>query len=316
MYPPDAEEFGTPVLVWTGPELLAPLWCDDLTWVVPETGAVIKPSRGFPKFLGRMVSRLEPACSRCTCTMPSCALPSDVTVFSGIMCGEEPAEARTSFAPPPGWDGACVSPGLVAPEQLGSFSIGPTREEPCVPVVEAPPVPRDFIVNEVAIACPGEVYPDLCALDDQLCLLYQPRKHLPAPWRQCVLVEGADRACEAPAAPHDPWPRFSEKLSGFYKEVRDTRRCTPCDCEPIEPSRCEALVSVYEDRACSEVPVDSARVAEDTICHDPGSGRGLGSLSATWVVNEPGSCTPTGGTLDGTLEHEGPVTICCLPEGR
>lgn len=308
------EDFHAPVLVWTGPELLAPSSCEDLAWIVPGKDAVIRPSSGEPKFLGRTAPRIDPACPKCKCTEPSCVLPAEVTVYSGFMCAEGAGETRTSFALHPGWDGACVSPGSVASGQIGSLSIGPVREVPCVPIVEEQPVPRDFVVDDVAISCEGRVRNKLCDLPGQVCLLYQPRERLPAPWRQCVYVEGVDRDCEPPAPAGSPWPTFSEKLPGFYSEIRAPRECVPCDCKPPEASRCEAWVSAYEDRTCTDGLV-SIGVAQIPVCVGPDPDVAFGSLSATWLVNEPGRCTPVGGTPDRTAESDVPVTICCLPAG-
>lgn len=309
MYLPDMAAFGKVLLVWTGPERLAPSSCEELAWSAPGT-AVIRPSQGVPGLLGRTASSHDAQCPKCACTAPSCALPSGVTAFSGSTCSSGAAGVQTPFSPPPGWDGSCVSPGLVVPEQFASFSIGPAGEVPCEPQVEEPAPPGDGAQDEVAIGCGSEMVDDVCALDNQICLLYQPRKYLPEPWRQCIVVEGGDRPCEAPAAEGDPWPRFSEKLPGFYRPSNGTRACKPCTCKMTEPSRCEALVSVYEDRACSD------RLAEVTtaaggFCIAPDPDSALGSLSATWLVNEPGRCTPEG----GALERDEPITICCLPRG-
>ncbi|WP_437619012.1 hypothetical protein [Sorangium sp. So ce1151] len=313
VYPPGGK-FGEPMLVWTGPKTLAPS-CEDLTWVVPGTDEIIRPSSGTPKLLGRALPRVELHCPTCACTVPSCALPSDVTAVSLAMCGDGPAETRTPFAAPPGWDGACVSPGWGPPEQLGSLLIGSIIERPCEPVVEESPVPRDAVAGEVAIACPSRVSTTLCAQMGQTCLVYQQQNSLPEAWRQCVSIEGLDTACEAPAAAGDPWPRFSEKLAVFSKGVEDTRACTPCTCKPPATSRCEAFMSAYMDSACSDWLVGIS-VTTQEVCVDPGPAPMIGSLSATWIVNEPGRCTPEGGVPDGAREPEEPVTICCLPRER
>ncbi|MGK4003332.1 hypothetical protein WMF31_11955 [Sorangium sp. So ce1036] len=310
--PPD--DFRPPELVWTGPDLFAPS-CDDLVWAVPGTsGEVVRLVDGSAVFKGRTPSRNDHDCPTCACTPPSCALPSEVTATS-LACGEVPEETRTPFAPPPGWDGACISPGRVEPEQLGSFAIGPTRVQPCMPVTEEAPVPRDALTVEVAVACRGDRVPNLCALPSQICMLYQQQDHLPEGWRYCVRKSGAEVQCEPPAEPGSPWPTYSEKLGVFYTAVNDTRACAPCTCKPPEASRCEAFVWAYEDHACSD-PLVGISVFQTGICVSPEPGSTLGSLSATWIVNEPGSCTPEGGSPVGELDGEGAETICCLPRGR
>ncbi|WP_437574056.1 hypothetical protein [Sorangium sp. So ce887] len=304
--------FDEPMLVWTGLEMLAPS-CDDLVWAIPGTNEVIRIADRPPAFVGRTPPGEAPSCPVCACTAPSCALPSDVTTSSLRLCEGENAGTRTPFAPPPGWDGSCVSPGWVPSELLGSLYLGSTTEQPCAPVVEESPAPPDALTGEVAIACSGKVSSTLCAQDGQRCMLYQQQDHLPEGWRHCILADGDDRECQAPVAAGDPWPRFSEKLGVFYTEVDDTRGCTPCTCKPPETHRCEADLSAYEDRACSDFLVVGRMTTQRAICVDPGSTRTLGSLSATWIVNEPGRCTPEGGAPVGEIDARGPKTICCLP---
>ncbi|WP_437477718.1 hypothetical protein WME75_28840 [Sorangium sp. So ce1014] len=313
--PEPPEGISAPVLVWSGPEVLAPS-CDDLVWTVPgTTGEVVRLGHEPAVFRGWALPSEGHGCPACACTPPSCALPSEVTASSLFMCGEGPEETRTPFAPPPGWDGACVSPGWVGPDQLGSLAIGPTRAQPCAPVVEEAPVPRDAPVVAAAVACTSRLVADLCALPGQFCMLYQQQDHLPEGWRHCVRAPGENVPCEAAAEPGNPWPTYSEKLGVFYTEANETRDCTPCSCKPPETSRCEAFVSAYKDGACSDILVGIS-VPESGTCVDPAPGYTLGSLSATWIVNEPGRCMPEGGTPVDEPEGEGAETICCLPRER
>ncbi|WP_437605729.1 hypothetical protein WMF20_32215 [Sorangium sp. So ce834] len=314
--PEAPESMPAPELVWTGAEPLEPS-CDDLVWAVPGTaGEVVQLAFEPAKFRGRTLPSDRHECPTCACSSPSCALPSDVSASSLYMCGEGPEETWTSFAPPEGWDGACVSPGWVGPDQLGSLAIGPTREVPCAPVVEEAPVPRDALAVEVAVACRSRLVHDLCALPGQLCMIYQQQDHLPEGWRHCRRLPGEDVPCEAPAEPGNPWPTYSEKLGVFYTEVNDTRDCTPCTCKAVEEGRCEARVSAYQDRVCGAPLVSAILVTAGGICHDPVPGSALGSLSAAWLVNEPGRCVPEGGMGVGELKGEGAQTICCLPSER
>ncbi|KYG11384.1 hypothetical protein BE21_57615 [Sorangium cellulosum] len=80
---------------------------------------------------------------------------------------------------------------------------------------------------------------------------------------------------------------------------------------PDAKSLCYATLSVYEDRACGasrRIGAQRVYLGEEGACLPAGEGLGLGSLSAEWDLNQPGSCTPVGGG--------GPnkVTLCCLPE--
>jgi hypothetical protein len=72
-------------------------------------------------------------------------------------------------------------------------------------------------------------------------------------------------------------------------------------------------VTLYEDASCSEVNVTS-RVTTLDVCLDPGLGPAMRSLGASWVVNEPGACTPEGGGTSRPPALIGTTTLCCLPK--
>jgi hypothetical protein len=306
--------FGAPVLVWTGPETLAPSSCDELARVVPETGERIPLVGASPEFVGRALPIAAHDCPACECMAPACALPSAVTTSALGMCGTLSGDTMTPFPPPPGWDGSCVSPGFLAPEQFTSITIGSAQM--CMPFAAGEPSrPLAAGTGNVAIACSGEVELKLCPDPSELCMLYQQQAHLPDGWRHCIVAEDdGTQECPQPGETADPRRVFSEKLSVFYDELVTTPACTPCACDAPATSRCEALVYAYEDRACSDLFFFvNATTSGGETCAVPTPSTSLGSLSATWLANEPGRCTPRGGEPFPKVTHGQPKLLCCLP---
>ncbi|XYH99096.1 hypothetical protein ACMHYB_04825 [Sorangium sp. So ce1128] len=221
-------------------------------------------------------------------------------------------DAGATFEAPAGWDGACVAPGVVPAAAFGSFAIAPVTERPCE--VVAAQVPRDGELPKnakAAAVCEGQDTTTLCPSGNDQCVVAEAK--LNAGWRRCILSEIDGDYIECPSGEDIEGPRFSEKFI-FWKVAFDHRECTPCSCTETAPSQCEAVVSTFEDAACGEL-VASAAVAENGGCHDAEPGSTLGSMSAAWRVNAPGSCAPSGGELDGERSVQGRRTLCCLPEG-
>ncbi|WP_437958778.1 hypothetical protein WME76_03365 [Sorangium sp. So ce119] len=251
----------------------------------------------------------HPGCAPCACTAPACAFPAGLTVSSGWMCDDSPGVTLTPFDAPAGWDGACVAPGAVGAEAFGSFRIAPVTARACEVVTS--PVPRDGDAHaggQAVTTCYAR-REDGCPAVGYSCVLGA--AELRPGWRRCLLAEDEDAEC--PSSDRTAGLHFSEKLT-FWEEVEDSRACTPCACTETAPSTCEALVSTFEDGACRDL-VAAAVVAGNGVCHDAEPGSALGSVSAAWLVDAPGSCAPSGGELVGELSLSGQVTACCLPEG-
>ncbi|WP_156338827.1 hypothetical protein [Chondromyces crocatus] len=51
---------------------------------------------------------------------------------------------------------------------------------------------------------------------------------------------------------------------------------------------------------------------QQPACSDQVQPGGLRSLSLSWLLDEPGACTPRGGSPTGRVDAEGPTTFCCL----
>ncbi|WP_437950170.1 hypothetical protein WME98_04650 [Sorangium sp. So ce296] len=299
--------FSDPLLFWIGPEESEPS-CEDLVADDPRTG---EPQSFVPYTYARLRS-VEPGqkvCGNCVCDRGACGLPRTVAANSSSSCQQTPEATNTPFNPPRNWDGRCTSPGTVPSSQVGSIWIGPISESSCEPrVQDAPPVPEG--PSQVAVACLGGVIDNYCPNFVDSCMLNQQEAHVSPEWRYCTVAEEPGvRNCEAPAAPGDP-PQFSDRLLFYERDFSDPRNCAPCGCVTTTPGRCDARVSAYADRACSDSALlGTAEVAggEGDACLYVERGPALGSLSAEWEVSELPGCTPFGG-------EPHPRTVCCLPE--
>lgn len=301
----DASGFETqPRIVWIGPAAERPSCADAL---LDDEGRVDDSVLTEYEHLVAEPD-WDMRCEPCACTEPACVFPAGLTVTSGWMCDQGPGETVTPFRAPPGWDGSCVAPGAVAPEVFGSFEVAPVTTRPCEVVVA--PVPRNGALpdeGQSAVICKGGVADGPCPYP-KLCMIGAP--YLRPGFRHCIVstIEGDHVQC--PSGRDDPARVFSERFT-FWK-VYDTRQCTPCACTETAPSTCEAIVSTFEDEACTDL-LDSTAIRQ-RVCHDADLGSALGSMRAEWRVNAPGSCAPSGGELVGELVVER-RTLCCIPEG-
>ncbi|WP_438027030.1 hypothetical protein [Sorangium sp. So ce233] len=301
-----------PRIVWIGPASEQPSCADALLNEVGGNGTALEEYELLVTEADRPFR-----CDPCACTEPACVLPAGLTVTSGWMCDDGPGETVTPFRAPPGWDGACVAPGAVAPEAFGSFEIAPVTERPCE-VVPAP-VPRDGDLpdeRQVAVVCKGGSEPKVCPDDNDWCMIGASR--LQPGFRRCIISEVEGDYAKCPSGDGAAGRAFSERFT-FWKVREDSRDCTPCACTEIARGTCEALVSTFEDAACTDL-VDSSVIGtvtgapDDRVCHDAQPLTALGSMRAEWRVNAPGSCASSGGELVGDLVVAR-RTLCCMPEG-
>lgn len=123
----------------------------------------------------------------------------------------------------------------------------------------------------------------------------------------CVYRYGDHPALECPP----DYPRRVDVFSG----AEDHRTCEPCACSAPKGGDCAAKLSVFTDAACGAfLGSYTLTSAMDAGCFDLPPGVGLGSKDAELTVDEPGSCTPSGGAPAGDVMPAEPVTLCCLPE--
>jgi hypothetical protein len=296
--------FTEPLLLWMGPDESEPA-CEELVFVNPRSGKAetVAPTTAFLLQSNRPGGE---ACPECACIGPDCVLPREVAANSLSSCEQAPPATYMPFNPPAEWRGACVSPGTVPSEQVRSIWTGPATEASCTPTTFERPPPEGPL--QIAVACRGIVAESRCPAFTDLCMVNQEEANVPPGWRYCIVGNGGDQSCYAPSKPGEA-PRFSDKLT-FYRRGVDELECAPCACLPGAPSRCEARVSAYTDRICSDsalIGAEEVVAGEGDGCLQFDAGPALGSIRAEWMVNEPGSCIPTGG---------GPraITVCCLPE--
>ncbi|KYF79284.1 hypothetical protein BE11_37400 [Sorangium cellulosum] len=301
-----------PRIVWIGPASEQPSCEDALMDGSGGNGAVLEEYERLVAEPDRPVR-----CDPCACTEPACVLPAGLTVTSGWMCDDRPGETVTPFRAPSGWDGACVAPGAVTPEAFGSFEIAPVTERPCE-VVPAP-VARDGDLpdqGQIAVVCKGGSEQGPCPDDDAWCMISA--SILKPGFRRCIVSHMEGDYAKCPSSDNPAGRAFSERFT-FWRVFEDSRDCTPCACTETAPSTCEALVSTFEDDACTDL-VDSSVIGtatgapDDRVCHDAQPGTALGSMRAEWRVNAPGSCASSGGELVGELVLAR-RTLCCMPEG-
>ncbi|XXX73172.1 hypothetical protein WMF30_36540 [Sorangium sp. So ce134] len=303
-----AGDFSKPLLLWMGPEESEPS-CEDLVANDPDTGE----PESFAPVTSRRLRLLRPGeevCGDCVCGFPHCELPQTVAANSLSSCEQTPEATNTPFNPPAEWGGGCVSPGTVPSSQVGSIWIGPVTQSLCTPSVDdVPPVPEGS--PHVAVACSGRVDTGgLCPdyLDD--CMVNQQEAHVPPEWRYCVVAQFTGlQDCEPPAAPGEP-PVFSERFLMYKRDLSDPQNCEPCVCVTTTPGQCEARVSAYADRHCSDSAlIGRAEVVlgEGDACLQFEPGPALGSFRAEWEVAKYPGCTPIGG-------EPHPTVVCCLPE--
>ncbi|MCC6554986.1 MAG: hypothetical protein IT372_18590 [Polyangiaceae bacterium] len=282
-------DFDGPMLLWMGREMEAP-GCPDPA-----------PKKVYVGHAGLDASN---ECPPCECTQPACELPSSLTASDLSVCPNDgPGATLTSFDAPSSWTGACTSPTTVPASQLGSVTIPPVTVRPCEPVQEVP-LSQPATWGQLAYACAGEAIPNVCATPGETCL---PSAEPPPPgFRQCVLYS-RDGDTDCPAD-------FPEKHV-FYRDVEDTRSCTACECTPTAAASCAASISIYEQPGCNQLILNAmvGMGGPPPSCHIVQPGTQLGSMQATMLPNEPGSCVASGGVATGEAKPLDARTFCCQP---
>ncbi|HSN86036.1 MAG TPA: hypothetical protein VL025_04725 [Thermoanaerobaculia bacterium] len=279
-----------PLLLWSGPEGAAPPCPDRAPQLVYQGWAGLDASH---------------VCSSCACDPPACGHP-------GLLASSQPCPGggeETPFPSPPGWTGTCTSPTVLAAGDVGSVDVAPLAITPCRPHLEPEPdIPElggfvDLRWTTYAKACLG-VTPNPGACNDPGKYCAPTSAPPPTGFTQCIFMKG-DRTAECP--PEYPEPRL------FYGDVKDTRECTPCTCsEPSGGLGCEGILSWYEDAECSEFVASKMLVdGVPPMCADVLSIRALGSMDITFTLDDPGSCTASGGEALGEAVPILPGTFCC-----
>ncbi|MCC6555681.1 MAG: hypothetical protein IT372_22190 [Polyangiaceae bacterium] len=278
--------FDGPALLWVGPE-------DELPDCPTDA-----PS---PFFLGKGDVDDSDQCPSCECTEEVCMLPSSVTASTLACPGGGTA---TEYTMPGSWAGACTPLAPAPPAPLASLTSAPVTVRPCEPVAAEVPAggPPRFPPPLVAKACEGEVVDTVC--NDPALTCVPSAKPPPPGFRQCIARDDGDE----PPCP----TAYPDKLT-FYREIYDTRSCSPCECTEVSPSSCIAEVRFYEDSACNTLVAQAEPVLGASACAPANPGSTLGGVEAELLIDEPGACVASGGGQLGQVERIGRTVFCCQP---
>lgn len=245
------------------------------------------------------------ACPACSCGPAACALPEEMHA-SAAKCAMAEGAASIAWDAAPAWEGGCSGEDPVAASLqcsgvpcVQSLTLDAPMIEPCKPAEQgAAPFPAPAWATmarecKVHVEADGDGCPD-----GETCAPVPPEGFV-----LCLSVAGEGYECP---------PEYPDALLVF-DSVADSRGCSPCSCSEPAGADCAALVSVFSDGACGALLGTYLLANEEPGCHDLPSGSALGSKSASFVVDEPGTCVPSGGDAVGELHPAGPVTFCCQP---
>jgi hypothetical protein len=252
-------------------------------------------------------------CQACSCGPATCALPSAIDVHGSAFCGGN----ATSYAAPESWDGSCVSPSVLSSGSFSSIKLAAPTVGGCEPIGDPLPGSPSFAPRpasfadgiywgKYAKACQGTAQ-GMCESSSDLCL---PSTEPPPPeFRQCVQYTLPVDEANPPTCPD----AFPERFL-FYRGTEGKPECSPCECGEAVGGSCSATLSVYQDSACAGQPMPLFQnvPALPGLCIDfNGSSVPLGSMSAKWVQNEPGTCEVKGGEPVGQVKGVDPRVFCC-----
>ena len=278
--------FEGPVLLWSGPEAEAPGCPARAPTVAYEGHAELLEA--------------DKECPPCACTAPACVLPEGVTASNTSMCQ---GPQLIPFDAPGGWGGACAAAAaVIEANELRSIEIAPVTVRGCEVVAQpVPQGPEAARWGVFARACRGEAVDTVCDDPGKTCL---PSAEPPPPgFRQCIGYVGS-------AEPRCPG-EYPEAVR-FYGGVDDARVCGECVCTEMGASQCEAWLSLFRDSSCGTGLLSTAVGPGMASCQEIQlAGATLGSMSASWVTNAPGSCVASSGAPTGAITPANPQYFCC-----
>jgi hypothetical protein len=311
--PNEPNYFVAPQPVWFGPVGMAPHECPD------DIGAF-----GGLEYFQLYVPSSD-GCPKCGCgpTQGSCSPRPNSIHLRAAPCSEIQAYT-TNFNAPENWNGECTSNHTLAanaecPVDSGipcaqsvysSALLDPT--EGCKPITI--PVPKAITDvpkwEQVALSCnasdlENDVPPDYCKKSKTPYPVIPKDDH----WRYCVRpnLMGVYN-CESGSA-------FKHRAVVYPKHaIMDHRSCTECSCK-ASGGVCYASFGLYEDNDCTKLLTKNLISSNDSFCSDINPpGLAIGSKEVSDLLYVPGTCTPTGGLPQGTVENDPSeaVTWCCL----
>lgn len=157
---------------------------------------------------------------------------------------------------------------------------------PCPPVT-APPVLPPASFAKQGFVCTGAATGGGCAVG-----ICAPAAPSPFPAPLCVYQDG-DVAC----------PSADYKIKTLvYKDFAEGRSCSACTCGQPFNTACPGSVPIATDNACTAV-FQNAGVG---LCYGGGPFN-----SAVSNFMGTGTCSPQGGTPQGAVMPQTPITVCC-----
>lgn len=234
----------------------------------------------------------------CSCSSPTCGWAGGMHTNSED-CGNAEGSTPLPFGPSAGWSGTCSGEDPLPPDVscgglpcVQSVTVPPLVVSPCEPSEPEPVLPQPGWARVIK-ECKQEAPLDECG-DGKSCVpLGEPGYDI------CLVAEGIQECPDG----------LFQVI--YYHGVQDDRACEACSCSPPEAVVCSAYVQLYSHEACGSPVGSLTATSKKGGCVDMPPGAGLGSVKATFAGPVGGSCQPTGGDPVGTIEPEGPVTLCC-----
>lgn len=273
-----------------------------------------KPLDGLAWISWVDVEFAEPTCPPCSCFAPTnsidgCALPAVWDVES-TACQDPSSPSVTTFDSPANWDGSCTSAnaieaGLLCGDEpcVKSLVVQPPANRPCIADPAMPPEgqPLPQPTRRKVIEYAAGSFPGTCNSTSN-CVAPPP-----SDYRLCLVARNADAVEPCPAG-------WTDRREG-WRDVSDTRACTPCTCASPEGGSCIIRVRAHSDNACNNEAGSFLLSSEESEkCVDLLVGTSLGSKSAEVVSYQAGSCVPSISEITGESKTERAVTFCCMPD--
>ncbi|HSN99625.1 MAG TPA: hypothetical protein VLS89_15125, partial [Candidatus Nanopelagicales bacterium] len=234
----------------------------------------------------------------CQCGPSACVLP-DLVAHSAPQCDQGDT---TPYPAPAGWDGSCITSGVVPDADVASISFPPLTQAPCVPSEGEELQSVAFGWATIAIACrDDETYAPWNCDEGLICVISDEDDHT-QDFHQCIYKEGDFGPCPL---------GYPERRVFYQGADSSSMSCTPCGCDPPEGGACEAEVNAHPGDACAGDTTPATVGLIEPECQAIPAGADVRSMSATWIQNQPGSCTPTGSAPLGDPSLIGPATFCC-----
>jgi hypothetical protein len=228
------------------------------------------------------------SCSACTCTPPiaACAAFVDFTTGTAAGCGGTTCttsvnQSCTEIMPP------CLS-------GLSSAYLGtklPSGASGCTPSAQSSNKPEVTWAKRVVGCSAGDSTRGGCKSGEQ-CLPKHASSNALCVWRD------GDHAC--------PTQTYTEKHV-YHRDIDDTRSCTACSCSG---PNCSYHWSVFNaaDTACAS-PIVALTSADQCVQVNPA----MDKLRVGASITGDGSCTPSGGTSQGSVSGTDAISVCCVP---